>query len=124
MPAATNTQDAASSLRRLGERYDAALARRVVGLAEIAGLPDEGADIDDATILLFDHHRHDGGDTKIASVEIGFEHDEPIVVQHFAQRLVARNARVVDQNVKPPPGLGDRRDHRDPGRALAYVALE
>src|SRR2546430_17246707 len=82
----------------LGEGDDAALARRVVGLAEIPRLADERADVDDAPELLVAHVLHRGARAVIHAVQGDRDHLGPVVVGELLERLVAGGAGGVDDD--------------------------
>jgi hypothetical protein len=107
----------------LGEGDDPALARRVVGLAEIAGLADERADVDDASEALRDHHRRRGGEAVIDAVQVRVDDVQPVAVRHLAQRPVAGDAGVVDEDIEPSARLDHTTHHGARLLDVAHVGL-
>src|SRR6056297_26058 len=86
-----------------GKRDDAALAGRIVGLPEVAGLSDERRDVDDATVLLIHHdlqHFRTGG---VNAAQVGIQDVVPIVVGKLLHGFVFGDAGVVHQNVYAAP---------------------
>src|SRR5690606_20393337 len=89
----------AGDLLRQGhcKAVDARLGRGVVGLAELAFLSVDRADVDDAPPLLVDHAFDDLlGDIEQA-VQIGIDDGAPVFAAHLAEQAVARNAGIVHQ---------------------------
>ena len=83
----------------LGETEQPGLGRRVIGLADVADLADDRADVHDPARSAFDHMLEDRlGHAKRAE-EVHIEHLVPILMRHFADRLVDRDAGIVDQEI-------------------------
>src|SRR5215217_5495701 len=87
--------------RCLGEAEQPGLGRRVVGLADIAGLADKGAHVDDLAAALLGHVRQDRADRVEGAVEVYLDDLVPILDRELLQRAVYVDARVVDQYVHP-----------------------
>ncbi len=96
---------------RDGEAMHARLGRRVIGLAVLALLPIDRADLDDSAPLpgahAFDNRT---GDVE-AGVEVGVHHLGPLLVIHLVEGGVAGDAGVVDQDLHRPGEVFHRADH-------------
>src|SRR5215218_11034240 len=86
---------------RLGEAEQPGLGRRVVGLAYIAGLSDEGAHVDDLAAALVRHVRQDRVDRVEGAIEVYLYDLVPVVDGELPERAVYVDPRVVDQDVYP-----------------------
>src|SRR5215211_5863603 len=85
----------------LGEAEQAGFGRRVVGLAYIAGLSDEGAHVDDLAPALVRHVRQHRVDRVEGAVEVYLYDLVPVVDGEFPERAVYDDPCVVDQDVYP-----------------------
>src|SRR6185369_3153161 len=88
--------------QRLGEAVDAGFGRGVVHLAVLAGLAVDRADVDDAAELARAHAVDDGPAGVEARGEIGADDGVPILPAHAVERAVARDARVVHDDLDRP----------------------
>src|SRR5215208_2571871 len=87
--------------RRLGEAEKPGLGRRVVGLAYIACLSDEGAHVDDLAPALVRHVRQYRVDRVEGAVEVYLYDFVPVVDGELPERAVDVDPSVVDQDVYP-----------------------
>src|SRR5215212_5391744 len=85
----------------LGEAEQSCLGRRVVGLAYIAGLSDEGAHVDDLAPALVRHVRQHRVDGVEGAVEVYLYDLVPVVDGELPERAVDVDPSVVDQDVYP-----------------------
>jgi hypothetical protein len=110
-----------------GEAVHAGLGGRVVGLAGLALLAVDRADLDDAAPALFHHARHHLlGDVEHA-VQVGVDHGVPVLRRHLQEHAVARDAGVVDQHVDRAVlglGLGEGLDGAVPVGHVAHRGVE
>src|SRR5580693_3065521 len=82
-----------------GEAVDAGLGRRIVGLPELATLPVDRGNVDDASPATLDHAvDHLLGDVK-EGVEVGLDDGVPCLVGHLLEGAVARDTGIVDQDI-------------------------
>src|SRR5215210_66098 len=86
---------------RLGEAEQPGLGRRVVGLAYVAGLSDEGAHVDDLASALVRHVWQRRVDRVEGAVEVYLDDLVPVVDGELLERTVYVDPRVVDQDVYP-----------------------
>src|SRR5215213_3310350 len=86
---------------RLGEAEQPGLGRRVVGLAYIAGLSDEGAHVDDLAPALVRHVRQYCMDRVEGAVEVYLYDFVPVIDGELPERAVDVDPSVVDQDVYP-----------------------
>ena len=82
-----------------GEADQAGLAGGVVGLAGVADQADDRGDVDDARVLGFHQHAHEGFHGVEGALEIGVEHGVPVLLLHAHEQAVAGDAGVVDEDV-------------------------
>src|SRR5215203_2010702 len=85
--------------RGLGEAEEASLGRRVVRLANVTSLADEGAHVDDLAPTLLGHVRQHRVDRVEGAVEVHLNDLVPIIHGELLQRTVDVDAGVVDQDV-------------------------
>src|ERR671916_1726778 len=85
----------------LGEAEHPALGRRVVGLADVPRLPDEGAHVDDLAAPGLGHVRQHGVNGVERAVEVHLDDLVPVVHGQLPQSLVYVDAGVVDEHVHP-----------------------
>src|ERR1700738_4349863 len=100
----------------LGEADESRLGGYVVGLADVAGLPDHRGDVDDAAEPPLQHVVEDRLDHVEGAREIDSEDRGPILDCHLAHGLVHRDAGIVDEKVDPAPIAENFSDH--PGTVL------
>src|SRR5215210_769593 len=81
---------------RLGEAEQSCFGRRVVSLAYVAGLADEGAHVDDLAPALVRHVRQDCVDRVEGAVEVYLDDLVPVVDGELPERAVYVAPRVVD----------------------------
>src|SRR3954453_11827453 len=91
----------------------------------VAFLAGDRGDVDDASVVLLDHRRHDRLAADEGSVEIDAQHFAPFLDIGFPHRLVdAGNSGVVDENVD----LAERLERSVPrlldGRKIRNVDLK
>src|SRR5215207_8599652 len=86
---------------RLGKAEQPGLGRRVVGLAYIAGLSDEGAHVDDLAPALVRHVRQYCMDRVEGAVEVYLYDFVPVIDGELPERAVDVDPSVVDQDVYP-----------------------
>src|ERR671921_732821 len=82
-----------------GVHGDPGLGRRVVSLADVARLADEGAHVDDLAPALLGHVRQHRVEGVEGAVEVYLDDLVPIIHGELLQRTVDVDARVVDQDV-------------------------
>src|SRR5829696_4108873 len=85
----------------LGKAEQPGLGRRVVGLADVAGLPDERTHVDDLAPALVRHVRQDGVDRVEGAVEVYLYYLVPVFDGELLERAVYVDPRIVDQDVYP-----------------------
>src|SRR5215203_2302974 len=85
--------------RGLGKAEEASLGRRVVRLADVTRLADEGAHVDDLAPALLYHVRQHRVDRVEGAVEVHLNDLVPIIHGELLQRTVDVDAGVVDQDV-------------------------
>src|SRR5215211_8783517 len=86
---------------RLGKAEQPGLGRRVVGLADVACLPDKRAHVDDLVPALVRHVRQDGVDCVESAVEVYLYDLVQVFDGALLERAVYVDPRVVDQDVYP-----------------------
>src|SRR6185312_3976594 len=108
--------------QRDGEAVHAGLGGGVVGLAVLALLAVDRADLHDAAPLAVAHALdHRAGDVE-AGVEVGVHHLGPLLVAHLVEGGVAGDAGVVDEDFHRTALRFDRLDHRRAGGGIGDVA--
>src|SRR3954469_7744936 len=90
---------------RLGESDDPRLRRGVVRLPRITALPDDRADTDDPAAALPNHRLQHRLSQREDAGQVGRDHRVPVLALHPQHQLVARDARVVDEDIDPPEPL-------------------
>src|SRR5438067_1683409 len=101
--------------QRLREPDQPRLRRRVVGLARVPHLRDDGADRNDAAALLLQHRPHRRLREQEGRRQVRRDDRVPVVALHAQQQLIARDAGVADDDVEAAVALHDvagRRLHR------------
>ncbi len=90
-------------LKSFSETYEGSsqhsLGCRVVGLPEVAHLPDKRTDVDDRAALLLGKIPQRGPDRVEATAQVGLDHAIPILDTHLLHRAVERNACVIDEDI-------------------------
>src|SRR5918998_561529 len=85
----------------LGEAEQAGFGRRVVGLADIASLADEGAHVDDLASALLHHVRQRRVHGVEGAIQVHLDDLVPVLHRELPQRAVYVYPGVVDQHVYP-----------------------
>ncbi len=93
------------------ETKDTALGGSIVGLSEVAIDTACGSGVQDAAVLLLQHVRPSSLGDRVCAVQVNLVDDLPLVVGHVGKRLVAENARVVDDNVDATPSVNSSLDN-------------
>ncbi len=107
--------------QRAGHAGQPGLGGRVVGLPRIARSAHHAGDADDAAIALLHHGAHDGAAEPEHGLEVGVEHGVPILVLQTHGEHVARDARVVDEDMQGSVRLDDLVDERLGGLGVVDV---
>ena len=106
------------------EGNDTALAGRVIGLAKCAHLPDNRADINNASKSLIDHGRDGRAGAIKCAVQVDIDHCSPILVGHFAHASIPRNTCVVHQDVETLPFVKHLFDDASCLAFLSHITLD
>ncbi len=93
--------------QRLGEADVARFGGGVVGLSELAFLPVDRRNIDDATEAPLAHALDDRTGHVEERVQVGVDHLKPLLARHLVKCGVACDSRVVDEDVEGTDLLGD-----------------
>src|SRR5258705_207434 len=108
---------------RLGESVHSRLGCRIIGLAELVLERVYRRDVDDATPAAlhhaFDHLARDVED----AVEIGIDHRVPVGGRHALENAVARDARIIDEDVHRADHRAYLIEHVGAGLVVVDVAL-
>src|SRR6476661_588863 len=106
-----------------GQAEQTCLGRGVVGLADVAGLADDRADVDDAPGSAVEHVLQDRSGQVERTGEVHLDDAVPVVRGHPADGLVRGDACVVDQDVEAPVLVEDLADDTFAVLDRADVAL-
>ena len=103
----------ARGLQREAHRQaeQAGLGRGVVGLADVAGLADDRADVDDAAGPAVQHVLQDRPRQVEGAGQVDLDDVVPVLRGHLPDGLVQGDARVVDQDVEAAVPVEDLLDH-------------
>jgi hypothetical protein len=93
--------------QRRREAEEAGLRRGVVRLADVAGLPDDRGDVDNPPRTALDHVLQRGAGHEEGAREVDGQDLVPVLVGHLEDRLVGRDAGVVDEDVQAPVVIDD-----------------
>src|SRR5580700_1144958 len=107
----------------LGQAEQARLGRRVVGLADVPGLPDDRGHADDPAGAARDHVLYGGLRHEERARKVDRDHLVPVLVGHLGDGPVDRDPRVVHQDVQVAVPLDDLMQHPAAVRWLADVPL-
>src|ERR687894_716754 len=90
-----------------GQAEQAGFGGGVVGLADVAGLADDRADVDDAARPAVEHVLQDRAGEVEGAGEVDLDDPVPVFDGHLADGLVQGDAGVVDQDVEAAVGVED-----------------
>jgi len=85
--------------QRHGEADDPRLGRAVICLAELALAAVDGGNVNDATPFALSHTVDDLTRAVELAVQIDADHGFPLGLFHLVQKAIARDARVVHENI-------------------------
>ena len=88
------------------EADDACLGGGVVGLAEVAGHADDGAQVDDAAGGALHQCALQGFDKEEYALEVGGDDSIPIALFHAHQQTILGDTGVVDQDIDGGVSMG------------------
>src|SRR5688572_17871729 len=83
-----------------GQTDDARLGGGVIGLAGVAHQSHHRGDVDDAAALLLEQGARGGAAAVERALEVRVEHLVPLQVGHAQEKAVARDSRVVDEDIE------------------------
>src|SRR5215217_733554 len=86
----------------VGQPEQARLGGRVVGLADVALLADDRADVDDPAVAAVQHMLEHGMTQIERARQVNSDHPVPVLGRHLADGAVDGDAGVVDQDVQLP----------------------
>src|SRR5215211_2528513 len=86
----------------VGQPEQPRLGRGVVGLADVALLPDHRADVDDPAVAAVQHVLEHRPAQVEGTRQVDVDHPVPVLHRHLADRAVDRDAGVVDQDIQLP----------------------
>ena len=90
-------------------------------MSGVAHLADDRAHGDDAAAALFQHRPHRRLRQDERRGEIGGEDGVPVVALHSHQQLIARDARIADEDVEPAVPFDDAGRHAFEGAGVGDV---
>ena len=109
---------------RLRESDEPGFRRGVVRLTGVAGDTGDGRDVHDAPRALLHHRAHRGFRHQERAAQVQVDDRVPVLGAHPHEQVVARDARVVDEDVDPAAAERERGLHDVLGLAVdRHVAL-